>query len=206
MSKSDTRIDARRATKGQIALASKARIRAFGRDKLSTVGGVDVAYSESATMAAYAELDLDNGRLLSLTKSVPPSQVSYQPSFLAFREAGPILNIMREVGAFPQLMLINGHGLAHPCLCGLATHLGVVLKLPTIGLAKGMLGSPMSTYNRLFCQKKGKLYVSPGNLISFQESVDIVNSLPTKYGYPEPLGSAHHESKGALAAKLWKKG
>jgi len=68
------------------------------------------------------------------------------------------------------------------------------------------LGSPMSTYNRLFCQKKGKLYVSPGNLISFQESVDIVNSLPTKYGYPEPLGSAHHESKGALAAKLWKKG
>ncbi|HYA22238.1 MAG TPA: endonuclease V [Thermoproteota archaeon] len=206
MPESNATIDARRAVKAQVALASKARVTTFRRDGLSTIGGVDVAYSESVTVVAYAELNLGSGRTLSLTKSVPMPKVSYQPGFLAFREAGPVLDIMRELKVFPQLMLINGHGLAHPRLCGLATHLGVVLKLPTIGLARGVLGSPVSTYNRLFCQKEGGLYISPGNLISFQDSVDIVNSLPKKHGYPEPLGSAHHESKRALATELREKG
>jgi deoxyribonuclease V len=199
-------IDVPRATKAQIAVASKMRVRAFKRDGLSTIGGVDVAYSESAAVVAYAELNLNNGRLLSLTKSAPVPQVDYQPGFLAFREAGPVLSLMRELKAFPQLMLVNGHGLAHPRLCGLATHLGVILELPTIGLARSTLGSLVNTYNRLFCQKVRNLYVSPGNLISLQDSVDIVNSLPAKYGYPEPLGSAHHESKGALTTKLREKG
>ncbi len=199
-------IDVPRATKAQIAIASKVRVTPFKRDGLATIGGVDVAYSESVAVAAYAELNLDDGRLLSLTKPAPMPQIGYQPGFLAFREAGPVLGLMRELKAFPQLMLVNGHGLAHPRLCGLATHLGVVLELPTIGLARSTLGSPVNTYNRLFCQKVRNLYVSPGNLISLQDSVDIVNSLPAKYGYPEPLGSAHHESKRALTAEFREKG
>jgi len=137
-----------------------------------------------------------------LTTSVSSSPVDYTPGYLAFREAGPILGVMKSLPALPDLMLANGHGLAHPRLCGLATHLGVVLGIPTIGVASRMLGPNASTYNRLFCRKSGSVYVSPGNSISLQDSLDIVNRLPTKYGYPEPLGSAHDESKRALKAEL----
>jgi len=202
----DLEIDVSRATRAQIAIASKARVRPFKRDGLSIVGGADVAYSESVAVAAYAELDLEKNKLLSLTKPILAPLVDYQPGFLAFREAGSVLDLIRGLKASPQLMLVNGHGLAHPRLCGLATHLGVVLQLPTVGLARSTLGSPANTYNRLFSQKVGNLYVSPGNLISLQDSVDIVNSLPVRYGYPEPLGSAHHESKRALTAELREKG
>lgn len=199
-------VDLHSATRAQIALASKARVRTIGHDGLSTIGGVDVAYSGSVAAAAYAELDLRGRGLLSQVAYVSSPPMDYFPGFLAFREAGPILGLMHDRQVLPDLMLVNGHGLAHPRLCGLATHLGVVLELPTIGIARSALGSPMSVYNRLFCQKTGRFCISPGNLISLQDSVDIVNRLPVKYGYPEPLGSAHNESKRALAAELRKKG
>jgi len=194
-------MDIHRATNAQVALASRARIRALRRDP-KVIGAADVAYSGSISVAAYAELDLDVTKVGRLTTSVTSSNVGYISGYLAFREAGPILGIMKSLPKLPDLMLANGHGLAHPRLCGLATHLGVVLGIPTIGIASRMLGPNTSTYNRLFCRKLGSVYVSPGNSISLQDSLDIVNRLPTRYGYPEPLGSAHNESKRALKAEL----
>lgn len=194
-------MDIRRATNAQIALASRARVRALRYDP-RVIGAADVAYSGSIAVAAYAELDLGTMKVSSLATSVSSSSVSYTPGYLAFREAGPVLGLMRSLPKLPDLMLANGHGLAHPRLCGLATHLGVVLGIPTIGVASRMLGPKTSTYNRLFCRKLGSVYVSPGNSISLQDSLDIVNRLPTRYGYPEPLGSAHNESKRALKAEL----
>ena len=194
-------MDIRRATKAQIALASRARIRALRRYP-RVIGAADVAYSDSIAVAAYAELDLDTMEVGHLTTKVSSSPVGYISGYLAFREAGPVLGLVKNLPKLPDLLLANGHGLAHPRLCGLATHLGVVLNIPTIGIASRMLGPRTSTYNRLFCRKLGSVYVSPGNLISLKNSLDIVNRLPTRYGYPEPLGSAHNESKRALKAEL----
>lgn len=194
-------MDVRRATIAQIALASRARVKILSRDVM-VIGAVDVAYSGSIAAAAYAELDLRAMRVDRLTAKASSSNVDYVPGYLAFREAGPVLDLVRSLPSLPDLMLANGHGLAHPRLCGLATHLGVALGIPTIGVASEMLGPEASTYNRLFCRKLGSVYVSPGNLISLQDSLDIVNRLPFKHGYPEPLGSAHDESKRALKAEL----
>jgi len=191
------------AIRAQISLASKAKLTPVRLEGLRKVGGVDVAYSDPIAAAAYSELDLVTGQTNSLTR-ITRVLVDYIPGLLSFREARPILCVMREPPALPDVLLVNGHGMAHPRLCGLATHLGVVLDLPTVGVAKSLLGPLTSTYNRLFARKIGNLYVTPGNRVSIQDCEDIVNRLPLRHGYPEPLGSAHDESRRALKAELRK--
>jgi len=191
------------AIRAQIGLASKAKLTPLRLEGLRKVGGVDVAYSDPIAAAAYSELDLVTGQTNSLTR-ITRVLVDYIPGLLSFREAGPVLNVMRGLRALPDALLVNGHGMAHPRLCGLATHLGVVLDLPTIGVAKSLLGPPTSSYNRLFARKMGNLYVTPGNRVSMQDCEDIINRLPLSHGYPEPLGSAHDESRRALKAELRK--
>lgn len=183
-----------------------ARVKPLSYENLEAVGAVDIAYSGHIAVAAYAELEVRTGRLSLLAARASETQVDYRSGFLAFREAGPILGLLRERRVSPSVILVDGHGLAHPRLCGFATHLGVVTGLPTIGVAKGPIGPMTSSFNRLLCERFGRFFVSPGNLISLQDCLDIINRLPTRYGYPEPLGSAHNESKRALEREVRKKG
>jgi len=103
-----------------------------------TVTGVDVAYDDERDVVAAAAVVLDARTLAVVEEATAVGRVSfpYVPGLLAFREIPTVLAALEALTADPGLVVCDGYGFAHPRRFGLASHLGVLTGLPTIGVAK----------------------------------------------------------------------
>ncbi len=135
----------------------------------------------------------------------------YIPGYLSFREAPLYLAALARLSRLPEVLLVDGQGIAHPRRLGIAAHLGVHLNLPTIGVAKTLLfGRPESPLpleagsavrlldgetqiGWLFRSRSGvrPLVISPGHRVGMEESLAFMRSLMGKTRLPEPLRQAH---------------
>ncbi|MGV9248351.1 endonuclease V [Streptomyces sp. NPDC003710] len=102
------------------------------------VTGVDVAYDDKLGVVAAAAVVLDAATLAVVAEATAVGEVSfpYVPGLLAFREVPTVLAALAALDSDPGLVVCDGYGLAHPRRFGLASHLGVLTGLPTIGVAK----------------------------------------------------------------------
>jgi deoxyribonuclease V len=102
------------------------------------VTGVDVAYDDERDVVVAAAVVLDAATLDVVAESTAAGRVSfpYVPGLLAFREIPAVLAALEALPCAPGLVVCDGYGLAHPRRFGLASHLGVLTGLPTIGVAK----------------------------------------------------------------------
>ncbi|MEU9056327.1 endonuclease V [Streptomyces sp. NPDC048384] len=102
------------------------------------VTGVDVAYDDERDVVAAAAVVLDAATLDVVAESTAVGRISfpYVPGLLAFREIPTVLAALDALPCPPGLVVCDGYGLAHPRRFGLASHLGVLTGLPTIGVAK----------------------------------------------------------------------
>ena len=200
----------------QRELAKRVRLR--GRlGSLRWVAGCDVAYDLSRSI-------LFGGAVLwDLTRSAPveralvqaPIRFPYIPGLLSFREAPVLLHALSTLKGQPQVVLVDGHGVAHPRGLGLASHLGLHLDAPTVGCAKGLLvgdheplGAERGTLAWLHFRgirvgaavrtRTGvkPLYVSPGQGIGLEDAVKAVLLCLGRFRIPEPLRQAHIAAEG----------
>jgi deoxyribonuclease V len=133
-----------------------------------------------------------------------PTTFPYIPGFLSFREVPAVMDALEKVSTTPDLILCDGQGIAHPRRFGLACHLGVLIDIPTIGVAKSLL---IGKHDELPPEKgswqplryKGEtvgvvlrsrtgvkpLYVSSGHRISLPTAIDYVLRCTPKYRLPE---------------------
>ncbi|MEM3874338.1 MAG: endonuclease V [Candidatus Bathyarchaeia archaeon] len=171
------------------------------------VAGVDVAYAGSLATSAVAVLDYDSLGLVEAQTAVCKVTFPYVPTLLSFRELPPTLMCIRKLKIQPDVFLVDGQGYAHPYRCGFASHLGVVLGKPTIGVAKSRLVGEVEPFNdRDFAYlwhegetvgvalktSVGKiLYVSVGHMVSLKTAIEIVRHCTRYGGVPEPLRMAH---------------
>jgi deoxyribonuclease V len=184
------------------------------RKKPKLIAGVDAAYTENRIFAAaclysYPELDLLDEVCVVSSISFP-----YIPGYLSFREGEAIIRALRLLKAKPNLILIDGQGIAHPRRLGIASHIGVLLDLPTIGCAKSRLIGEFQEPNwksgvhspLLFKEKivgavvrtrdhVRPLFISPGHKVSLKNSVEIVLQTTRGFRIPEPLRRADFLSK-----------
>lgn len=102
------------------------------------VTGVDVAYDDERDVVVAAAVVLDASTLDVVAEATAVGQVPfpYVPGLLAFREIPAVLAALEALPCAPGLVVCDGYGLAHPRRFGLASHLGVLTGLPTIGVAK----------------------------------------------------------------------
>ncbi len=102
------------------------------------VAGVDVAYDDERDVVVAAAVALDGVTLEVVEEATAVGRVSfpYVPGLLAFREVPAVLAALERLAVTPALVVCDGYGLAHPRRFGLASHLGVLTGLPTIGVAK----------------------------------------------------------------------
>jgi deoxyribonuclease V len=112
-------------------------------DRLGAVGfvaGVDVSANDRTGLARAAIVILTYPELreVEVVREEEPLRMPYVPGLLSFREAPVILRAFERVRQAPDLVLVDGQGIAHPRRLGIASHLGVLLDLPTIGCAKSL--------------------------------------------------------------------
>ena len=143
----------------------------------------------------------------------------YRTGLLSFREVPILVEAFGRLKSQPEVILVDGQGIAHPRGLGLASHLGLVLGVPTIGVAKSRLvgagkepGWEAGAVSPLIYQQKivglilrtktgiDPLYLSPGHLITLEESREITLACVTKYRIPQPLRRADQLSRRLRAA------
>jgi len=166
--------------------------------------GVDVAYSGDHAYGACAVLDR-NLRTVGIYETTMKVSFPYISGYLAFRE-GPVIEALAERAAHFDVLMVNGHGVAHPRGCGLASQVGVDLDRPTIGVASrlilGRVESPVNGWSPVnyrgrvvgaMLKRKGysNVYVSVGHKISLETAVGIIQKTQVTGGTPRPLRVAH---------------
>ncbi len=179
------------------------------------VGGIDVAYKKTETGGiAYAVLvvmELDSYKIVDISKSKVSVKFPYIPGFLAFREIPVVIEAFKDLYVKPDVWFVDGAGIAHPRRLGLASHFGVLIKSPCIGVAKSrLIGEHEDVPNKqggwVYLYINGKisgvvlrtkknckpLYVSPGWGISVDSACFMVLRCVTKYKLPEPTRIAHN--------------
>jgi deoxyribonuclease V len=185
---------------------------------VATVGGVDVSIKGDIARAAIVVLRYpDLAPLTSATADVPLT-FPYIPGLLSFRESPAILTAWEQLSPKPDLVMVDGQGIAHPRGLGIASHLGLWIDCPTIGVAKSRLygthaepGPEKGDHVPLYHERDPKkvigvvlrsrpgvtpLYVSPGHLIDLEHSVRFVLDCVTQYRLPEPTRWAHNVGAG----------
>lgn len=199
----------------QKSLRGKLRItNDFGT--LRTVLGVDVGYNLHTTMSR-ASLVLMTLNGLEIRQSIvaeTPTLFPYIPGLLSFREIPAILAAMQQLTEKPDLLMVDGQGIAHPRRMGIAAHLGVLLDMPSIGVAKSRLcgeyeepapikGASSPLYHRgehigtVLCSrdKVKPLFISPGHRVDIPTATALVQKCLTRYRLPEPTQLADKYSK-----------
>jgi deoxyribonuclease V len=183
------------------------------------VAGVDAAFSEGQAFAAACLYDLPSLEPVEDAAAVKDLRFPYLPGLFAFREGPAILAALKALKRKPDIVLIDGQGIAHPRRFGLASHLGVLLGLPTVGCAKSRLvgefrepclergcRSPLridgETVGAVLRTRGGvrPLFVSPGHLIDVGTSVRIVLETCAGFRIPEPLRRADRLSRALRGA------
>jgi len=117
-------------------------------DAAPTVVGIDQAFLDDRAVSAVVAWRA--GEVVERVGAVEPLEIPYVPGLLSFREGGPILAAVAELSVDPDLCLFDGSGRIHFREAGLATHLGVVLDCPSVGVAKSLLcGTPERSVDEL---------------------------------------------------------
>ena len=187
-----------------------------GPPSLRRIAGVDihVAPATGLTWAAIAVLEWPGLELCQSVLAAVPTGFPYVPGYLSFREIPAALAALALVDPAPDLLMVDGHGIAHPRRMGIAAHLGVLTDLPTIGVAKSRLCGqheepPTERGGRVPLTDKGQtigivlrsrvrsrpLYVSIGHRIALDPAVELVLATLTGYRLPEPTRVADKLSR-----------
>ena len=171
------------------------------------VAGVDVAYTTESSIGAVAVLDYDSLSLVKSKTAKVKTRFPYIPTLLSFREIPPTLAAIKKLKTQPDVFLVNGQGIAHPYRLGFASHLGLVVNKPTIGVAKSLLCGKVGNFNKegwapithkdeiigAAVAKYGKkpIYVSIGHMVSLERAIEIAEHCIRGHRLPEPLQMAH---------------
>jgi deoxyribonuclease V len=164
-------------------------------------------------------LNYDSLEVLETQNVTQQVKFQYVATLLSFRELPVIAACIRKLKLQPDVILVDGHGRAHPFRWGLASHLGVALQKPTVGVAKSrLIGESIDSGQDVFLKLKGQIivavlqtqvdikpiYVSIGRMVSLGTAVKIVRHFVRSFRVPEPVRIAHlmaeEERKVKIAA------
>ncbi|WP_067710333.1 MULTISPECIES: deoxyribonuclease V [unclassified Erwinia] len=171
------------------------------------IGGADVGFEQGGevTRAALVILEYPSLRLVEHRVARIATTMPYIPGFLSFREYPALLAAWQQLELKPDLLFVDGQGIAHPRRLGVASHFGLLVDVPTIGVAKSRLcgkfepldDEPGTTQPLI---DKGEqigwvlrskrrcnpLFISPGHRVSQTTALSWVETCLNGYRLPEP--------------------
>ena len=186
------------------------------------VAGVDISVPRIGKIARGAIVVLSYPELQLVEVQIAEREIDfpYVPGLLTFREAPVILPACEKLNTIPDLILVDGQGIAHPRRLGIASHLGVLWDKPTIGCAKSRLcgkydpvGTERGDSAKLVDGKETigavvrtrtnvkPLFISIGHKMNLKTAVQWVLNCGCGYRLPEPTRLAHQAAGGQLKAE-----
>ncbi len=181
-------------------------------EDIKIIGGADISYSrgENLFFAAVILLEFSTMDLIEVSSVVEKVDFPYIPGLLTFREGPALLRAFKKIRRTPDVVIFDGHGIAHPRGIGLASHVGLFLDIPTIGCAKKRLvgnatdiDGEQGNYAPLIYKENvigavlrtkrnvKPVYVSQGHKIDLKETIRITLASSRGYRLPEPTRKAH---------------
>jgi deoxyribonuclease V len=172
------------------------------------VAGSDIAYIDDDAFGSMVIFDSKTRKPREVVNARAKATFPYIPTYLTFREAPVVEQLVRRAGCRP-LLIHDGNGIIHPLGFGVASHIGVMLDLPTIGVAKKLLCGSISgarKFKRVNAGRKmlgyavtgegwsSPVYVSPGHRVSVESSVALLKPY-WKHRLPDPVRIAHIEAE-----------
>lgn len=186
----------------QQKLAKKVELR-DNFNTIKTIGGATCVVADDKILASvvvcdYPSLGLKEKKTFLLNDPLP-----YKPGFIAYREMPAIIEAYNLLDEEPDILLVQGGGILHPRKCGIASHLGLALNIPTIGITsflplgkvengKIVVNNEIRGFEIKTREYAHPLYVSPGHLIYLGTTLNtILKTIRYPHKMPEPLHLAH---------------
>lgn len=176
---------------------------------IKNIAGFDLAFSNDNAIVTGVILDYKSLNVEEIKTVETKVSFPYIPTFLTFREGPSIIKVYKKLKIKPDVLMINGQGIAHSLFCGIASHVGVLLDKPSIGIAQNRLVgeysepikvgdcSPIKYQNKkvgyVYKSKDGckPIFISPGHRISLGTSLKLVKNCIKNNKLPEPVFLAH---------------
>ena len=175
------------------------------------LAGADVSTQGDMAYATVVVLDFPGLSPVEVRGYEAPLRFPYVPGLLSFRELPSVVGALEKVETEVDALILDAQGIAHPRRIGLASHLGIFLDVPTVGCAKSRLvgsfeepgrekGSATELVHRgevvgkVLRSRDGvsPVYISVGNGIDLESSVELVLACCTRYRLPETTRRAHN--------------
>jgi deoxyribonuclease V len=189
--------------------------------QLRTVAGCDISNNQRSNVlfSAVIVLKLPEFEVIETATAKVEVDFPYVPGLLSFREAPALLAAFGKLMTIPDVVVVDGQGIAHPRRMGIATHLGLWLNVPTVGCGKSRLAgrfdppgpepgdsSPMMDRGEQIgvalrtSRRGGPMFISPGHRIDMAGAVEVVQKTSNGYRLPEPTRMAHIAANEARIA------
>ncbi len=195
-------VDISKLKEEQLKLAGKVSI-VDNIEKIKTIGGVEQIFYENKIISTIVVCDYKDFKFIESKYSIADVKIPYISGYLFYREGPAIMEAFNKLEHKPDVLLVKGNGILHARRIGMASHLGVLLDTPTIGVAKNLsLGEVKE--NTIYIDKEARgykfisrehakpIYISPGHKISLRMSMEIVKkSIKYPHKLPEPMHLAH---------------
>ncbi len=180
-------------------------------NKIKTIAGIDVAYPKNEfdnACGACVIIDYKTKKVIEEKTVFAKADFPYLSTYLFYREFPIVKKLVANLDSDPSVIMFDGNGTLHPYGSGLASHAGLLLDNPSIGVAKSLLyGKVEENTVKINNEKRGyaliskrarkPIYISPGHRASLKTCVSVVRHL-CRYKIPEPLRVAHALSKENL--------
>lgn len=181
---------------------------------IQTIAGADISFNKFSTTVYAGIVILSLPTLQIVSYALVKAEISfpYVPGFLAFREVPALLKAWDLLPQKPDVLVVDGHGIAHRRRMGIAAHFGALTNHCTMGCAKKILfgkytepGKNQFNYSPIYDKEERigwvyrsktnvkPIFISPGNKMTMQDSLSIIQKSIGKYRIPEPTRLAHEK-------------
>ena len=182
--------------------------------QVDTVAGIDTGYSKGVSRAAVVKLEYPSLKPIACAVAERPVRFPYIPGLLFFREGPAIIEALEKLDTAPDLLIFDGQGIAHPRRLGLASHIGLLVDIPSVGCAKTKLlgeydepGPDSGSFTYL--SDRGEIigavvrtrsnvkavFVSIGHKVSLEDSIQFILNCCRGYRLPETTRQADKLSR-----------
>ena len=161
-------------------------------ENIDVIGGASSISFKNIVISGIVVCSFPDIKILERAHSEIKTSFPYISGFLTFREGPPIISAYKKLKKKPDVLILNCSGICHPRHLGMASHLGILINVPTIGVTKRLLCGYVKDDKIIYMGKQvgwklKNIYISPGHMVSLKTSLEIIKNSMRNHRLPEPL-------------------